>query len=77
MARSVEKIIFGLKLRTESKENVLSLRIGVKKYALPFEARLIKSNEYIFVHVPPSAELMKITRSGLEVEQGHVRAILK
>ena len=67
MARSVEKIIFGLKLRTESKENVLTLRIGVKKYVLPFETRLIKSNDYIFVHVPPSAELMKITRSGLEV----------
>ena len=67
MARSVEKIIFGLKLRTKSKENVLTLRIGVKKYVLPFEARLIKSDEYIFVHVPPSAELMKITRKGLEV----------
>ena len=67
MARSIEKIIFGLKLRTEPKENVLTLRVGVKKYVLPFEARLIKSNDYIFVHVPPSAELMKITRSGLEV----------
>ena len=67
MARSVEKIKFGLKLRTESKENVLTLRVGVKKYVLPFEARMIKSDDYIFVHVPPSAELMKVTRKGLEV----------
>lgn len=67
MARSVEKIIFGLKLRTDSKKNVLTLRIGVKKYVLPFEARLIKSDEFIFVHLPPSAEIMKITKKGLEV----------
>lgn len=67
MARSVDKIKFGLKLRTEKQENSLTFRIGVKKYALPFEARIVKSDEYLFLHVPPAAEIMKITKDGLVV----------
>lgn len=67
MARSVDKIKFGLKLRTEKKESSLTFRIGVKKYVLPFEARIVKSDDYLFLHVPPAAEIMKITKSGLVV----------
>ncbi|MDI9639678.1 hypothetical protein QM565_28640 [Geitlerinema splendidum] len=67
MARSVDKIKFGLKLRTESKEGALTLRLGTKKYVLPFEARLITSDDYIFVHVPPAAEIMKLDGKALKV----------
>ncbi len=67
MARSVEKIIFGFKLRTQPTKNALTLRVGNKKYVLPFEARIILSDEYIFVHVPPAADIMKISGKGLEV----------
>ena len=60
MARSLDKIKFGLKLRTNAVEGALSLKLGVRKMTLPFEARLIKSDDYVFVHIPPSAEIFKI-----------------
>lgn len=60
MARSLEKIKSGLKLRTNAKEGALSLKLGVRKAQLPFETRLVQSDEYIFVHVPPSAEIFRI-----------------
>ncbi|HXH60648.1 MAG TPA: hypothetical protein VNI20_04755 [Fimbriimonadaceae bacterium] len=66
MARSIEKIKFGLKLRTDRKENALTVKIGTKKYALPYEVRTITSDDYVFVHVPPAAEILKIGSKGLE-----------
>ncbi|MBS1722059.1 MAG: hypothetical protein JSS66_03510 [Armatimonadetes bacterium] len=56
-----------LKLRTQARNGALTLRLGVKKYVLPFEVRMISSNEYIFVHIPPSAEIMKLEKDGLKV----------
>ncbi len=56
-----------MKLRTERKENLLTFRIGVKKYVLPVEARTLKSDDYLFLHIPPSAEIYKIERDGLKV----------
>jgi len=67
MAKTVEKTKSALKLRTQARDGALTLRIGVKKYVLPFEVRLLTSNEYVFVHIPPCAEIMKIAKSGLEV----------
>ncbi|MCW5937854.1 MAG: hypothetical protein KIT11_11185 [Fimbriimonadaceae bacterium] len=67
MAKSLEKTKSALKLRTEAKSGVLTLRIGVKKHVLPFEVRMLNSDEYIFVHIPPSAEIMKLTGDGLQV----------
>ncbi|MBS1714407.1 MAG: hypothetical protein JST30_08735 [Armatimonadetes bacterium] len=67
MAKSLQKIKSSLKLRTQEKSGALTLRLGVKKYVLPFEVRLLTSNDFVFVHVPPSAEIMKVTKSGLEV----------
>jgi hypothetical protein len=67
MAKSVEKIKASLKLRTEPRERSLTLRIGVKKYLLPFEVRTLQSSEYVFVHIPPSAEIFKIGETGLTI----------
>lgn len=58
MPKSLEKIKAGLKLRTQPTDG-LSLRIGTRKFDLPFEVRTIKSDEYIFVHIPPNAEILK------------------
>ena len=60
MARQINKIKFGLKLRAEAREGVLTLRMGVKKYVLPFEARMLSSDDYVFVHIPPTAEIMRV-----------------
>lgn len=59
MAKSLDKIKSGLKLRTQSVEGVLGLKVGTRRYELPFETRLIKSDEYIFIHIPPTAEILK------------------
>ncbi len=67
MARSLDKIKFGLKLRTSSAEGALSLRMGAKKMTLPFEVRLIKSDDYVFVHVPPAADIFRIDGKELVV----------
>lgn len=60
MARDINKVKTGLKLRTNPKEGALSLKLGTKRFNLPYEVRLIQSEEYVFVHVPPSAEIFKI-----------------
>lgn len=67
MAKSIEKIKSGLKLRTQAKPGSLTLRIGVRKFVLPFETRMLNSEEYVFVHIPPSAEILKISDEGLTV----------
>lgn len=67
MAKSVEKVKSSLKLRTQERTGALTLRLGVKKYVLPFEVRMLNSSEFIFVHIPPSAEIMRLTPGGLEV----------
>jgi len=67
MAKTVEKTKSSLKLRTQARTGALTLRLGVKKYVLPFEVRLLTSSDYVFVHIPPSAEIMKVTKGGLEV----------
>lgn len=67
MAKTIEKTKSSLKLRTQARDGALTLRLGVKKYVLPFEVRLLTSSEYVFVHIPPCAEIMKIGKNGLEV----------
>lgn len=66
MPKSVEQIAKALKLKAEPAKNGLSVRVGTKKYVLPFDVRIIVSDDYLFVHVPPSAGLMKITSDGLK-----------
>jgi len=67
MAKSMNKIKAGLKLKTAARDGALSLKLGVKKHVLPYEVRLLQSDNYVFVHVPPAAEVMKITPGGLVV----------
>lgn len=69
MTKTVDKVKFGLKLKAQPKEGALTLRLGTKKHTLPFEVRVLNSEEYVFVHIPPSAAIFKITQDGLtEVE---------
>jgi len=63
--KSAQDIAKGLKLKAEPRSEALTLRIGTKKLALPFEVRTLASNDYVFVHIPPSAGIMKITADGL------------
>lgn len=60
MSKSQDKVITGLKLRAQPKDGVLSLRVGVRKYTLPFQAKLLVSEDYLFVHLPSEADIFKI-----------------
>jgi hypothetical protein len=70
-AKPVEKVKGGLKLRAaRAKKATLSFKIGVKKYELPmdkFEVRYLNSDKYVFVHVPPAAELLEVANGKLAV----------
>lgn len=65
MARTVQDVAKALKLKAEPKQKALTLKLGTKKVTLPFEVRLLSSSDYVFVHIPPSAGIMKITADGL------------
>ncbi len=61
MPKTVESVVKSLKLRAEPKAKALTVRVGTKKHVLPFEVRMLASADYLFVHVPPSATLMKVS----------------
>ncbi|HRI42626.1 MAG TPA: hypothetical protein PLL78_00895 [Fimbriimonadaceae bacterium] len=65
MAKTVQDIERALKLKAEPKNQALTLRLGTKKLTLPFEIRLLSSNDYVFVHIPPTAGILKVTDKGL------------
>jgi len=60
LSNNVEKITKALKLKANPKSNVLTLKVGAKKYTLPFEVRMLNSETNVFVHIPPSAMLFKV-----------------
>lgn len=64
--KNTDKIKAGLKLRTEPQDRALTLRLGTRKYVLPFEVRLLDSDEYVFVHIPPASDIFKIESGSLK-----------
>lgn len=66
MPKTVQEVAKALKLKAQARPNVLSVRIGTRKFTLPFEARLLSSDRYLFVHIPPSAEIMRVAGGNLE-----------
>ncbi|MBS1705735.1 MAG: hypothetical protein JST40_07655 [Armatimonadetes bacterium] len=67
MAKKADEITRALKLKAAPRPNALTFRQGVKKYVLPFEVRALNSDGYLFVHIPPAANILKITDNGLVV----------
>jgi hypothetical protein len=65
MAKKIDDVSRALKLRAKPKNQGLTFRHGTKKYVLPFEVRYLASEDYLFVHVPPAAGVLKITPEGL------------
>lgn len=61
MAKNVEQICKALKLSSaKSTTKALTFRVGQKKYQLPFESRLLNRDNYMFIHVLPSAGIFRI-----------------
>jgi len=67
MAKPIEKTKAALKLRTNQANKALTLRVKGKKHLLPVETRTLESEEFVFVHIPPAAEIFKIEENGLRL----------
>ncbi len=60
MARTVKNVKNSLKFKASVRENILSVRLGVKKYSIPVQARLLSDGEYLFLSFSASSELYRI-----------------
>lgn len=60
MAKTVKSVKNSLKFKANVKEGILSVRVGVKKYALPIQARILSDGEYMFLSFTASSELYRI-----------------
>lgn len=74
MAKNVDEVIRGLKLK-DKKTTTVSMKLGVRRYELPFEVRVLASDNYAFVHIPPEAQILKIQDGKLVAVQDLNEAI--
>lgn len=61
MAKTVRSVKNSLKFKAQAKPGILSVRVGVKKYAVPIEARILSTGEFMFLSFPASSEVYKIS----------------
>lgn len=66
MKKNVKSVKNSLKFKAQPKAGILSVRVGVKKYNLPVEARILSDEGYIFLSFPASSELFRIKDKQLE-----------
>lgn len=65
MSRTVTNVKNSLKFKAAVKDGLLTVRVGVKKYTLPVEARILTSSDYIFLSFPASSELYEVKNKQL------------
>lgn len=63
--KSVQSVKNSLKFKAQEKEGVLSVKIGVRKYTVPVQARLLGGSEYLFLSFPASSELYRVNEKEL------------
>jgi len=60
MSKTVKSVKNSLKFKANVKEGILTVRVGVKKYVLPVQARILCEGEYMFLSFPATSELFSI-----------------
>jgi hypothetical protein len=60
MGRTVQNVKNSLKFKAQIKQGIISVRVGVKKYVLPMEARMLSGGEYLFLSFAACSELFKV-----------------
>jgi hypothetical protein len=81
MSKSVQSVKNSLKFKASPKVGILSVKIGVRKYSVPVEARMLSNGEYVFLSFPASSELYQVADAKLnpmpsEAEAGEAYAAL-
>lgn len=59
--KTVKNVKNSLKFKATPKTGLLTVRVGVKKYVLPVEARMIQGGEYMFLSFSASSEIYHIS----------------
>lgn len=65
MAKTVRNVKNSLKFKAPIKPDIISVRVGTKKFTLPVEARLLASDTCLFLSVPAVSELFVIDNGEL------------
>lgn len=63
--RSVQSVKNSLKFKAQPKSGILSVKVGVKKYQVPVEARMISGDGYMFLSFPACSELFRVDAKNL------------
>src|SRR5258708_31713612 len=58
--RTVQSVKNSLKFKAQPKAGILSVKVGVKKYQIPVEARMISGDGYMFLSFPAVSEVFRI-----------------
>ena len=64
--KSVQNVKNSLKFKAHPKAGILSVKVGVKKYQIPLEARMISGDGYMFLSFPACSELFRIDSKNLQ-----------
>jgi len=60
MPKTVQNVKNSLKFKAQVKQNSISVRVGVKKYLLPLEVRMLSGGAYLFLSFPACSELFQV-----------------
>jgi hypothetical protein len=63
--KTVQSVKNSLKFKATPKSGILSIKIGVKKFSVPVEARMLSNGEFLFLSFPSSSELYKVVGKDL------------
>lgn len=66
MQKSVQNVKNSLKFKASPKTGILSVKVGVKKFAIPVEARMLSNGDYMFLSFSASSELYTIVGKELK-----------
>jgi len=68
MAKSVQNVKNSLKFKAVPKQNILSVKIGTKKFTVPVEARMLTSKEgdFLYLSFQSSSEIYRIVDGKLD-----------
>lgn len=60
MSKTVQSVKNSLKFKVQPKPGLLTVRVGVKKYVLPVNARMISDGGFMFLSFSATSELFEI-----------------
>jgi hypothetical protein len=70
MSKTVQNVKNSLKFKANPKGGVLSVRVGVKKFVVPVDARLLSDGKYLFLSFPAVSELYMVEGKSLSAMAG-------